>query len=124
MRILSIFFFLFLFTLGGCKPDVAPVKEITQDDIVGEWEIFYAQRNGKATKSLESGNFVFGADNSVSSNLFDTSNSLNFTYDKGTITIEGNPNMNSLKIKKLQNDTLVLSSKMKVFKMELHLKKK
>ena len=108
----------------GCKPDVPVAKEITQQDLVGEWEIFYAERNGKVTKSLENGNFVFGADNLVSSNLFNTPNNLNFTYDKGIINIEGEPNMASLKIRKLQNDTLVLSSKMKVFDMEFHLKKK
>jgi len=124
MRPISIFFLFILLALGGCKPDVATAKEITQEDLVGEWEIYYAERNGKVTKSLEKGNFVFGADNLVSSNLFNTTNSLNFTYDKGIIDIEGEPNMASLKIRKLQNDTLVLSSKMKVFNMEFHLKKK
>ena len=124
MRILFIFIFLITFVIVGCKPDAPPAKEITQEDLVGQWEIFFAKRNGKVTKSLEKGNFVFGADNLVSSNLFNSTNSLNFTYDKGTISIEGDPNMNSLKIDKLQNDTLVLSSKMKVFNMEFHLKKK
>ncbi len=124
MRILSIFMFFVLFTLSGCKSDAAPPKEISKEDLIGEWEIFYATRNGNVTKSLENGNFVFLADNSVSSNLFTTSNSLNFTYEKGTIKIEGEPNMESLTINKLQNDTLVVSSKMKIFKMEFHLKKK
>jgi len=124
MRKLFIFMLFILFTLNGCKSDVVPVKEISKEDFIGEWEIYYATRNGNVTKSLENGNFVFLADNLVSSNLFNTSNSLNFTYDKGTIKIEGEPNMASLKIEKLQNDTLVMSSKMKVFKMEFHLKKK
>jgi len=116
--------FFILFILGGCKSDINPIKEITAEDLVGEWNIFYATRNGKVTKSLEKGNFVFQADNLVTSNLFATPNSLNFTYDKGTITIEGEPNISSLKINKLQNDTLIVSSKTKVFKMEFHLTKK
>lgn len=124
MRISVIFIFFILVILGGCKPDGNHLKDITKDDLVGEWVIFYATRNGKATKSLEKGNFVFQADNLVTSNLFANPNSLNFTYDKGTIAIEGDPNLTSLKINKLQNDTLVMSTKMKVFKMELHLTKK
>ena len=115
--------FFILFAFGGCKSDSNPLKEITTEDLVGEWVIFYATRNGKVTKSLEKGNFVFQADNLVTSNLFANPNSLNFTYDKGTITIEGEPNMASLKINKLQNDTLIMSSKMKVFNMEFHLTK-
>ncbi|MEM9548737.1 MAG: hypothetical protein AAGA77_22325, partial [Bacteroidota bacterium] len=120
----SIFIIFLALALAGCKTDVPPEKEITQDDLVGEWEIFYAERNGRITKSLEKGKFVFGADNLVSSNLFNRPNSLNFTYNKGTISIEGDPNMTSLNIDRLQNDTLVISSKMKVFNMVFHLKKK
>ncbi len=125
MRISFIFILFIFFSLGGCKPDMDdPLKEVTKEDLFGEWVIFHAIRNGNVTKSLEKGNFIFQADNSVSSNLFNTPNSLNFTYDSGTIKIEGDPNMTSLKIKKFQNDTLIVSSKMKVFKMEFHLKKK
>ena len=108
----------------SCKTDSSALKEITQNDFIGEWEIFYATRNGNVTKSLEKGNFVFQADSSVTSNLFNGENNLKFTFDKGTISIEGDPNMDHLKILKLQNDTLVMSSKMKVFNMEFHLKKK
>ena len=124
MRISVIFMLFILLFTYGCKPDSNSLKEITQDDIVGKWEMYYATRNGNVTKSLENGNFVFQADNLVTSNLFNSPNSLNFTYDKGTIIIKGDPNMSSLKIKKLQNDTLVLSSKMRVFDMEFHLVKK
>ena len=113
-----------IFILCSCKTDSPALKEITQDDFIGEWEIFYATRNGNVTKSLEKGNFVFQADSSVTSNLFNGENNLNFTYNKGTITIDGDPNMDNLKILKLQNDTLVMSSKMKVFNMEFHLIKK
>lgn len=112
------------FIFSGCKSDSNAVKEITQDDLLGEWMIYYATRNGNVTKSLESGNFVFQADNLMTSNLFNSSNSLNFTYDKGTIEIEGDPNISSLKIQKLEKDTLILSSKMRVFDMEFHLVKK
>ena len=109
---------------GSCKTDANPLKEITAEDLMGEWEIYHATRNGKETKSLEKGNFVFQADNLVSSNLFSNPNSLNFTYDKGTIAFEGDPNMDYLKVEKLQNDTLILSSKLQVFKMEFFLTKK
>lgn len=124
MRISIIFMLFILIVLNGCKSDVSTVKEITQEDLYGEWEIYYAKRNGNVTKSLEKGNFVFQADNLVTSNLFNTPNSLNFTYDKGTISIIGEPNIETLKIEKLQNDTLIVSSKMQVFKMEFHLAKK
>ena len=115
---------LLFFILAGCKTDSTANKEWTEEDLIGEWEIYYATRNGNITKSLEKGNFVFQADNSVTSNLLGAGNSLNFTYDKGTINITGDPNMESMKILKLQNDTLVMSSKMKIFEMEFHLKKK
>ena len=124
MRISLFSSLLVIFILCSCKTDSPVLKEITQDDFIGEWEIFYATRNGNVTKSLEKGNFVFQADSSVTSNLFNGENNLNFTYDKGTITIDGDPNMDNLKILKLQNDTLVMSSKMKVFNMEFHLIKK
>lgn len=124
MRVSIIFILFVLFICNGCKLDSNALKEITKEDLFGRWEIFYATRNGNVTKSLENGNFVFQADNLVSSNLFNSSNTLNFTYDKGTIKIEGDPNMSFLKVNKLQNDTLIVSSKMKVFDMEFHLIKK
>lgn len=113
-----------IFLIVGCKSDNALVKEITTEDLFGEWEIYHATRNGKETKSLENGSFIFQADNLVSSNLFTTPNSLNFTYEKGTIKINGDPNIDVLNINMLQNDTLVLSSKMKVFNMEFYLTKR
>lgn len=113
-----------IFLIIGCKSDNALVKEVTKEDLFGEWQIFHATRNGKETKSLENGNFIFQADNLVSSNLFTTPNSLNFTYEKGTIIINGDQNVGILNINKLQNDTLILSSKMKVFNMEFYLIKK
>jgi len=124
MRISVIFMLFMLFFIIGCKPDGNALKEITQEDLVGEWEIYHATRNGNVTKSLEKGNFVFQADNLVTSNLFSSPNSLNFTYNKANIKIEGDPNITFLKIQKLQKDTLVLSSKMKVFDMEFYLVKK
>lgn len=124
MRITCIFLISCLFMIIGCKSDSSQIKEITKDDLFGEWVIYHATRNGKETKSLEKGNFVFQADNLVSSNLFTSSNSLNFTYDKGTIAFEGDPNMDFLKVEKLQNDTLILSSKLQAFKMEFFLAKK
>lgn len=124
MRISIIFALLAVFAFVGCRSDANSTKEITTDDLLGKWEIFYATRNGNVTKSLENGNFLFQADNLVSSNLFNSPNSLNFTYDRGTIKIEGDSNVNSLKVKKLQNDTLIMTSKMKVFNMEFHLTKR
>ena len=124
MRILFSFVLFSVLAISGCKTDSAAKKEINQEDLIGEWEIYYATRNGNVTKSLENGNFVFEGDNSVSSNLFTTSNSVNFTFDKGIINIQNEPNMSTLKINKLQNDTLILSSKMRVFDMEFHLKRK
>ena len=124
MRITFISLICLLFLIIGCKSDNALLKEITTEDLVGEWEIYRAVRNGKVTKSLESANIVFQADNLVSSNLFATTNSLNFTYDKGTIRVSGDPNLEVLNIKTLQNDTLILSAKMKVFEMEFYFAKK
>ena len=124
MRITFISFFCGLLLIIGCKSDNSLPKEFTEEDLFGEWEIYHATRNGKVTKSLDKGNFIFQADNLVSSNLFASPNSLNFTFDKGTIKINGDPNMGVLNINKFQNDTLILSSKMKVFDMEFFLTKK
>lgn len=124
MRIPFYFIACLIILLVGCKTDSSHLKEITEDDLYGEWVIYYATRNGKVTKSLENGNFVFQADKLVSSNLFSTTNNLNFIYDKGTIEIKGEPNFGRLVIEHLQNDTLIFSSKLKVFEMEFFLTKK
>jgi hypothetical protein len=123
-RLTFISFIWSLLLVIGCKSDFKDIKEITTEDLLGEWEIYDAVRNGKSTKSLETGNFIFQADSLVLSNLFATQNSLNFTYNKGIIKINGDPNIGSLKINQLQNDTLVLSGKMNVFDMKFYLTKK
>jgi len=124
MRVIAAYLIFAILLIVGCKSDTTEPKALTINDLNGEWEIYHATRNGKVTKSLEKGNFVFQDDSLVSSNLFNTANSLNFTYDKGAITIKGEPNFSTLNVESFKEDTLVLSARLKVFEMEFYLLKK
>ena len=123
MRIIAVFMLVVVFLVFGCKSDSNPLEELTVTDLNGKWIIYHATRNGNVTKSLEKGNFVFQDDSLVSSNLFSTSNNLNFTYANGAIVVEDEPNFNALKVEKFTKDTLILSSRLKGFDMEFYLLK-
>ena len=105
MRIIAVFMLVVVFLVFGCKSDSNPLEELTVTDLNGKWIIYHATRNGNVTKSLEKGNFVFQDDSLVSSNLFSTSNNLNFTYANGAIVVEDEPNFNALKVEKFTKDT-------------------
>lgn len=113
-----------VFVIFSCKPDKTPEVEVTSSDISGEWAIYHATRNGKVTKSLENGSFVFLPDNTLKSNLLETENSYTFTMNKSKILIEGSETLSQLNVKSFKQDTIVLASKMKVFEMEFFLARK
>jgi len=116
-----------VFSFLSCKDDSKPIaKEALPEahSLLGEWEIYEAYRNEKKTKSLESGKFVFLDDSTVTSNLFSDQNNHNFTKDGNRISIEGDDIIKFLEVKKQNNDTLILTSKMSVFNMVFHLARK
>ncbi len=107
--------------LYSCKQDKTV---IIADDLVGEWIIFKALRNEKITKSLEKGNFVFRADNTVNSNLFGNENMYIFKLQDNVVTVEGHEMIKKMKIIRLQNDSLTITSNIKFFDMKFLLVKK
>mgnify|MGYP003668135841 CR=1 FL=1 len=117
-----ILFILFIFTLG-CKSEKV-VMPVGVDDLVGEWDIFYVTRNGKVTKTLENGFLHFQADNTIKSNLFPDENYHTFIFEQNKIDIEELENLNEFKVNSLSNDTLILNSKVNVFDMQFHLRKR
>ena len=121
MRIL--FFLIFIICIG-CKPDKAPELSVSNTDLVGEWIIYSAMTNGKSTRRLEKGYFVFQADKTIKSNLFGDQNSYNFKLSNNMVRIEGHKVIKKLIVKKLSNDSLALSSKMNVYEMDFFLTKK
>jgi len=106
----------------GCKPEKI-TKSIEVGDLTGKWNIFHVTRNGKVTKTLENGFFVFQADNTIKSNLFPEENSHTFKFERDKIDIEGLDNLNNFKIESIKNDTMVLESKVNIFDMKFYLRK-
>ena len=117
-----ILFIAFIFILG-CKPEKV-IKSVSVEDLVGEWDIFHVTRNGKVTKTLEDGYLLFQADNTIKSNLFPDEKYHTFIFEQNKVDIQGLENLNEFKVKSLNNDTLILDSKVNVFDMEFYLKKR
>ncbi|MEE9440140.1 MAG: hypothetical protein V3V14_14135 [Saprospiraceae bacterium] len=115
-------FILFIILLGSCRVDKSQKLDVTIENLYGKWDIIHATRNEKETKSIETAYFVFQDDNSVKTNLFGSQNSYTFVFDSKTIDIES-PTPLKMKILKMKNDTLELTSKIGVFDMKFILKK-
>ena len=108
----------------SCKSDKVVDAPVVIDDLIGNWELFYASRNGKVTKTTENAYILFEDDKTVKSNLFDVEKSHTFNFDGNRVKVSGDPSFKEFVVKRIQNDTLMLSSTIKSFKMEFALVKK
>ena len=117
--------FLSIVLIFGCKGDKSSkAVELSASDLVGHWDIYHVTRNGKVTKTLENGYLLFQADNTIKSNILSDENYHIFNFDKNKINIQDLDKLNFFDVKSLENDTLVLSTKINVFEMNFFLKKK
>ncbi len=107
---------LFLLILS-CKPD-EPKSDIS---LKGKWNIHEALRNGKVTKTLKGGYFVYESDTSFSTNIFGEDNIFIFKMiGNKLITTSGQPELR-LKLSTTHPDSMVLSGRIKYFNMEFRL---
>ena len=106
--------------LISCKEEKSKVY---QREIVGEWEVFASEMNRKPNEFMQEGYFEFKQDLTVGSNLFDDGKTHNYKVEEGKLKIDTEIPFD-LEITKLQNDTLILEGKMKIFYMKYYLKRK
>jgi hypothetical protein len=109
----------FSFLFFCCKQQ----DKITDQDIIGTWEVYEALRNGKPTKTLEAATIQFKDDKSVLSNVLPDQAPLKYQLKDRNLLIKGNESYD-LYIEQIALDTLILSGKMSIFDMELKLKRK
>ena len=107
----------------GCKNEKV-IKPIAVEELFGEWDIFHVTRNGKLTKTLENGYLHFQADNTIKSNLFPDENYHTFIFEQNKVNVVDVNTLKEIKVKSLSQDTLIIDSKVSVFDMQFHLKKR
>ena len=71
-----------LFTVGSCIADGGMHKE----DLVGEWEVVGAQRNGKMTELVNGANFVFDNKGNLKTDITGFDDSGSFTLEEPILT--------------------------------------
>lgn len=109
--------------LFSCKMDKSSF-DLDESMLRGEWVVYSATRNGKVTKSADKSFILFEADNIIKSNLFTMDESHTFTKDRNKLLLNEEELVKFFSVKDLRSDTLVLTTKVKSFKMEFFLKKK
>ncbi|MBK8700580.1 MAG: hypothetical protein IPN29_14040 [Saprospiraceae bacterium] len=108
---------LLLVFMTACKGDSF---RVTPADLTGKWKFDKAWRNGKETKMLSSGYFIFHADNSVTSNIFQVEENKQFSVKDNTLSVIGQEAL-TLDIVSFTTDTMELEGKMGVFDMQFYL---
>ncbi len=108
-----------IFFLTSCKDNDIELKK----SIIGTWDVFSSEMNNKPNGLMKNGWFVFTADNLVKSNIFEGNNPERYNVEKGRLIIDGKEKFD-LKITRLENDTMFLEGKVKIYKMEYFLSKR
>jgi hypothetical protein len=114
--LLCTFLLLFLF---GCKEE--PVKNYTQDDVRGYWEMFNARRDGKVTKTLN-GAWIKIHENEMKDNFFTNEIAYEIKIDGNNLTHLSNPPREYI-IEFASKDTLRLATVHNDLKFQFELKK-
>jgi len=102
----------------SCASDA---KQVSQDDLIGRWNMVSAVRNGDETNTLDKSFFVFTKDY-FSHNLNGDSLAMKYKYVDNEIIIEDEL-LENLDIIDLHRDTLVAKTKIGSFKFEFTMKK-
>jgi hypothetical protein len=105
--------------LFSCKEEKS---KVFQRELVGKWEVFASEMNRKPNEFMQEGFFEFNDDLTVASNLFDDGKEHNYKVEDGKLKIDTNIPF-ELDVTKLENDTLILEGKMKIFYMKYYLKR-
>ena len=83
MRSYSYVLFLICITMAfiACEPEA----EINENDIIGLWEVVYAERNGKPTELVEGALFEIRPDSTMTTDLTGVEQDGAFDYVDGTL---------------------------------------
>jgi len=114
-RISTSILFTLCFVCLSCKSE-EPKEQL---DLKGSWSIYDATRNGKVTKTLKGGVFMFTSDTSFTTNIFGDERLFTFDTDENKITTtKGDPSL-KLKMSATHSDSLVLTTKIQTYDIEL-----
>jgi len=105
--------------LFSCKEEKS---KIFQRELNGKWEVFASEMNQRPNEFMQEGFFQFNADLTVESNLFDDGKSHSYRVEDEKLKIDTEIPFD-LTISKMENDTLVLEGKMRMFYMKYYLKR-
>ena len=105
MRIVC-FIFCFL-VLGSCKRE----PKVSSDMVVGAWEVIGAERNGKATETLNGAYFEFGDNGTMTSTyLGEDETSLFSVADAMIKQVRPDQSQIDFKVEKMAPDTMILET--------------
>ncbi len=112
LSILSILFIITLI-LPSCFPDPAASKTLTGNDLVGEWKVKSATRDGKKTALLDGFYFNFTDATSLTTNFGMDGQEKSYTckLDNGTLTCNGNGTL-QLDVEQELEGEMVFSTKL------------
>lgn len=104
---------MFCLTFIACKTETP----VTANDIIGNWEIIAAKRNGKITSTLKGGYFKFDAHNKMGTNILGADQEFEYQLNGNTISQIGGEET-SYRISNISNDTIQINSKIMNFSFE------
>lgn len=120
-------FFLFVCILffGACtgSESDASSKINIQELLIGQWELFSANRNGKNAPSMEGTMFRFDANKSMQTNFTGSEVRSAYELDDRTLTQTGGGPKIMYTIDKINQDSLSLTTNIRGFDFILNLKK-
>lgn len=103
--------------LVSCKEEKSKVFE---RELAGKWEVFASEMNQRPNEFMQEGFFEFKSNLTVESNLFEDGETHNYKVEEEKLKIDTEIPFD-LTISKMENDTLILEGKMKMFYMKYYL---
>ena len=102
-----------MFSVYSCKNDEAAYRQA----ILGSWDVYASEMNGKPNDFMKNGYFIFTADNLVTSNTIPENQSSAYSVKKDKLEIDGIDDFN-MHIIRLDKDTLWLKGKISYYDMK------
>lgn len=110
-------------TNNDTSQEKAKVLNVTKQDIIGEWEIVEATRNGEATDAMNGAFLRFESSGQVFSNLTGEEQMDHYVVENNVIKQTGSMGL-EYTIKSKENNQMMLDLKMQNFSFEFTVKKK
>lgn len=110
---------LLVVTLFACNSESSRMKR----EIVGRWDVYSTELNNIPNGLMQNGWFEFGENGEVKSNIFNDQEARSYVLDEGQLTI-GEPENLTLKVSKLENDSLNLEGQLGHYFMRYYLIRK